>query len=53
MGGGFGGCTINLVKKTEVAQFQEEISRKFKKEFNKECTIYQVELSSGTRIIKE
>ena len=53
MGGGFGGCTINLVKKTEVAQFQAEISRKFKKEFNKECTIYQVELSSGTRIIKE
>ena len=53
MGGGFGGCTINLIKKTEVAQFKEEVSKKFKKEFNNECSIYQVKLSKGTRIIKE
>ena len=53
MGGGFGGCTINLIKKTEVAQFKEQVSRKFKEEFNNECSIYQVKLSKGTRIIKE
>lgn len=53
MGGGFGGCTISLIKKTEVAQFKEDISKKFKEEFNNECSIYQVKLSKGTRIIKE
>ncbi|MFL3661483.1 MAG: galactokinase [Polaribacter sp.] len=53
MGGGFGGCTINLIKKAEVSKFKEEISIKFKKEFHKECTIYQVKLSKGTRVIKE
>jgi galactokinase len=51
MGGGFGGCTINLIKKVEVAPFKEEISRKFKEEFHKECTIYQVKLSRGTKVI--
>jgi galactokinase len=52
MGGGFGGCTINLIKKSEVAKFKEEVSKNFKKEFNKECSIYQVKLSEGTRIVK-
>jgi len=53
MGGGFGGCTISLIKKVEVAKFKEEISMKFKEEFNTECSIYQVKLSKGTRIIKD
>jgi len=53
MGGGFGGCTISLIKKTEVAQFKEDISKKFKEEFNNECSIYQVKLSKGTRKINE
>jgi galactokinase len=53
MGGGFGGCTINLIKKTEVAAFKITVSRNFKQEFQKECTIYQVKLSEGTRIINE
>ena len=53
MGGGFGGCTINLIKKSEIEDFKNEISKNFKKEFGKECSIYQVKLSEGTRIIKK
>lgn len=53
MGGGFGGCTINLIKKSEIASFKENISEKFKKEFNKSCSIYQLKLSEGTRLIKK
>ena len=49
MGGGFGGCTINLILKSEVKRFKKEISEKFKNEFNKECSIYSVKLSKGTR----
>jgi galactokinase len=51
MGGGFGGCTINLIKKVEVANFKKEIAINFKNEFNRECSIYQVKLAKGTRIV--
>jgi galactokinase len=51
MGGGFGGCTINLIKKSAIEKFGKEISKAYKKEFNHDCSIYSVELSDGTRII--
>ena len=51
MGGGFGGCTINLVKKDRYQSFEREISKKYKDEFGKECSIYRVELSKGTRLV--
>lgn len=52
MGGGFGGCTINLIAKSETASFKSFISETYKNNFNKECSIYAVELSNGTHIIK-
>jgi len=52
MGGGFGGCTINLIHKNETESFKQHISEAYKKSFNKECSIYSVELSNGTHIIK-
>ena len=52
MGGGFGGCTINLVKKSEADVFEEEASDKFFLEFGKACSVYRVKLSAGTRIVK-
>ena len=52
MGGGFGGCTISLVKKDTYKTFEKEVSKKFKKEFKKECSVYSVKLSQGTRFIK-
>jgi galactokinase len=52
MGGGFGGCTINLIKKTEIEDFKQQISQKFHQKFNKECSIYKVKLSEGTRLVK-
>ena len=52
MGGGFGGCTINLVAKNESENFKAQVSKAYKAEFNKECSIYAVKLSNGTHIIK-
>lgn len=52
MGGGFGGCTISLVLKTDVEAFKEEVSNRFKDEFGRACTIYNVKLSQGTHIVK-
>ena len=52
MGGGFGGCTINLILKSEVKAFKKQIMKEFKSEFGKACSIYSVKLSDGTQTIK-
>jgi galactokinase len=51
MGGGFGGCTINLISKTETSSFKAFISKAYKEKFNKACSIYSVKLSDGTHQI--
>jgi len=51
MGGGFGGCTINLIAKSETESFKVNISEAYRNKFNKDCSIYSVELSNGTGII--
>lgn len=52
MGGGFGGCTINLVAKKEAKNFAEVTSKAYKNKFNKDCSVYFIELSEGTHIVK-
>ncbi|MEN3324429.1 galactokinase [Mariniflexile soesokkakense] len=52
MGGGFGGCTINLIEKTETESFKTIVSEAYKNKFNKDCSIYSVKLSNGTHVIK-
>jgi len=49
MGGGFGGCTINLVSKEHVSAFKIHVEQLYEKQFSKKCSIYQVQLSQGTR----
>lgn len=51
MGGGFGGCTINLIAKTATASFKKAVSESYKNKFNKDCSLYFVKLSDGTGII--
>ncbi len=51
MGGGFGGCTINLIKKTAVANFKEKAVAAFTEKFGHACSPYEVALSDGTNLI--
>lgn len=51
MGGGFGGCTINLIQKDEITQFAEDVSKAFRSQFGRPCSIYQVKLGEGTRVL--
>ncbi|MGB5982118.1 MAG: galactokinase [Nonlabens sp.] len=51
MGGGFGGCTINLIARDHVKSFTESTSTAYEKKFGHECSIYLVELSDGTHIV--
>jgi galactokinase len=53
MGGGFGGCTLNLIAKNEVTAFSETVSKAYKNKFNKECAVYFVALSEGTHLVKQ
>jgi galactokinase len=49
MGGGFGGCTLNVIKKSEVNTFIEEISANYKRAFNIELTPIAVSIEDGTK----
>lgn len=51
MGGGFGGCTINIIKKGRVAAFIEKVEPLYINKFNKECSPYSVNISEGTHKI--
>ena len=53
MGGGFGGCTINLITKNDAINFAESTSKAYKNKFDKECSVYFVALSRGTHLVKE
>jgi len=52
MGGGFGGCTINLVKKDSVDIFAKKATEAFKKEFNHEPRIFIASLVDGAEVIQ-
>ncbi|MEO5501622.1 MAG: galactokinase [Ginsengibacter sp.] len=51
MGGGFGGCTINLVKKDSKEIFIKQISEAYKKKFSIEANCYDVQLVDGTHVL--
>ncbi|HET9056507.1 MAG TPA: galactokinase [Chitinophagaceae bacterium] len=52
MGGGFGGCTINLVKENAVDALIEKVSSLYKKIMHKHLKAYIAETADGTSIIK-
>lgn len=51
MGGGFGGCTINIIQKDAMESFRENIEEKYHQKYGKHCSIYHVNLSGGTHVI--
>lgn len=53
MGGGFGGCSINLIKDENVDAVIENISAKYKTAFNIEMKVYRVKISDGINEYKE
>ena len=51
MGGGFGGCTINLVKKTHILEFEEDIKIVYKQHFGIDSSVYFINLANGVQLI--
>jgi galactokinase len=51
MGGGFGGCTLNLVRYDAVSAFGENIREAYSKSTGKDPKIYECGLAAGTAIV--
>ena len=51
MGGGFGGCTINLVKEDLYDHFITDVKKKYAERYGKEPKIYDVVIKDGSRKI--
>ncbi len=49
MGGGFGGCTINVVKQERYENFVSTVQKEYKDKFGIDCKVYPVVISDGAR----
>jgi galactokinase len=52
MGGGFGGCTLNLIEQSYAKTFFEKVRHNYFGTFKKEPDFYQVNLSQGVHQLK-
>ena len=52
MGGGFGGCTINLVKNELYDNFVEKTKEAFKAKFGRSPKVYDVVIGDGSRRVE-
>ncbi len=50
MGGGFGGCTINLVKKGHEEEIKQKFAKRYTEAFGIELKIYDVKIGNGTSL---
>ncbi|HUI30954.1 MAG TPA: galactokinase [Candidatus Acidoferrales bacterium] len=51
MGGGFGGCTLNLVEDSSVEEFEGSIGEVYRKCLDRTVRIYECSLMPGTEVI--
>ena len=49
MGGGFGGCTINLLKEELHDSFVDEVRRRYQAKYGHAPKFYDVVISDGSR----
>lgn len=50
-GGGFGGCTVSLVKRSKVGELCEFLTSEYKNKWHKECTTIETSPGPGAREI--
>ena len=52
MGGGFGGCSINLIKTSKIEEVSSILKERYFKKIGIELKIYPIHISNGTQIIE-
>ena len=53
MGGGFGGCTINIIKKLAVEEITKELTASYAQKMHKELAVYITSIEEGTHLVAE
>lgn len=53
MGGGFGGCSINLVKKQKMQKFIDTLTELYQKEYNIDLQVYPIKIAEGVHEYKK
>ena len=48
-GGGFGGCTVSLVKREKMKDFEEELQKVYEPKIGYPCSFYEAEIADGPR----
>lgn len=51
MGGGFGGCTINIVKENAIDELAQQLDQAYKAGMGKNITVYIAETAGGTSVV--
>ena len=51
LGGGFGGCTINLVKETAIDELVADLKLAYEKEMELPLVYYVASIENGTELI--
>lgn len=51
MGGGFGGCTINILKESDADSVVDQLSKAYKKQYNIDMPSYRVKIKDGTSVL--
>lgn len=51
MGGGFGGCTINIIKESAVDPLINKLSESYRKNMNRDLTAYIARIEDGTTLL--
>lgn len=51
IGGGFGGCTINIVKKEAIDRLVEQLSKAYKESMGLDLAVYIAGIEEGTKLI--
>tara|TARA_R110002020_G_scaffold239977_2_gene452643 strand:+ start:912 stop:2084 length:1173 start_codon:yes stop_codon:yes gene_type:complete len=52
MGGGFGGCTINLIHEEKISEYVEEVSKAYTDKFNLKLTAFTTVPANGSTLIE-
>ncbi|MCB0493104.1 MAG: galactokinase [Cyclobacteriaceae bacterium] len=51
MGGGFGGCTLNLIEESKVENFMEIVKKRYPTQFDRIPAVYVVDTEDGVGVI--
>ncbi len=51
MGGGFGGCTLNLVRQDQVGEVKDRVGKAYTRQFGRQPVFYQPSLADGVEAI--